>query len=94
MKLLSFVIILLLVTSSVPLGFSNTIPQIDSPLDDESSIQSFTETRKTISITLDESIGLSSYPPIKQEIENILSEQFGWDKREVSEFAEWVVDNH
>ena len=68
--LLSFIAILLLVTSSVPFGFADTTPQIDSSLNDELPLQPSTPTRKIISIDLEESVGLASGPPTKKEINN------------------------
>ncbi len=68
--LLSFIAILLLLTSSVPFGFTDTTPQIDSSLNDESSLQPSSPTRKIISIDLEESVGLASGPPTKKEINN------------------------
>jgi len=70
--LLSFVVILLLVTSSVPIGFADTTQQIDPSLNDESPIQPSTQTRKTISISIEENVGLSSGSPIKKAIKNVV----------------------
>jgi len=62
----------MLVTSSVPIGFADTIPQIDSSLSDESPIQSSTQSRKTISVSIEENIGLSSGSPIKNAMNNVV----------------------
>jgi len=77
--LLSFIAILLLVTSSVPIGFADTTPQIDSSLNDELPLQPSTPTRKIISIDLEENFGLASGPPTKNEINNKIQyvESFG-----------------
>ncbi len=69
--LLSFIAILLLVTSNVPIGFADTTPQINSSLNDELPLQPSTLTRKTISIDLEENIGIASGSPTKKEINNI-----------------------
>ena len=71
MKFLSFVVILLLVASNVPIGFADTMPQIDSSLNDESQLEPVTQITKTISINLEEDVGLSSKPPTKNEMTNV-----------------------
>lgn len=71
MKFLSFVVILLLVASNVPIGFADTMPQIDSSLNDESQLEPATQITKTISINLEEDVGLSSKPPTKNEMTNV-----------------------
>jgi len=65
LKFLSFVVILLLVASNVPIGFADTMPQIDS------SLEPATQITKTISINLEEDVGLSSKPPTKNEMTNV-----------------------
>ncbi len=66
--LLSFIAILLLTTSSLPAGFADITPV------DSSNItlveQPIIQTRKTISINLDEIVGLSTDTPKKNEIQN------------------------
>ena len=71
MKFLSFVVILLLIASNIPIGFADTIPQIDSSLNDESPLEPVTQIRKSISINLEEDVGLSSKPPTKNEMINV-----------------------
>ena len=66
--LLSFIAILLLATSSLPVGFADTTP-IDS-IDDESIEQPILQTRKMISIDLEESMALSTGSQEKNKIEN------------------------
>jgi len=67
-KLLSFIAILLLVTSSLPVGFADTTP-IDSST--EESIEApVIKSRKVISISLEESVGISSGPTKKKQIDN------------------------
>ena len=67
--LLSFIAILLLATSSLPAGFADIAP-IDSS-NTESIEQSITQTRKIISIDLDESMAFSTDDPTKKEIQNV-----------------------
>ena len=66
-KLLSFIAILLLATSSLPIGFTDTIPIDSSNI--ESIEQQITQTRKTISVNLDEKMGLTSDPQRKDQIQ-------------------------
>ncbi|MEX1148781.1 MAG: hypothetical protein WEB01_02115, partial [Nitrosopumilus sp.] len=66
--LLSFIAILLLATSSMPIGFADTTP-IDS-LNVESIEKPTVQTRKTISVNLDETMDLSSDAPRKKQIQN------------------------
>ena len=47
------------------------MPQIDSSLNDELPLEPATKIRKTISIYLEEDIGLSSKPPTKKEMINV-----------------------
>ena len=58
---------MLLATSSLPIGFADITP-IDST-NIESIEQQVTQTRKTISVDLDEKIGLTSEPQRKDQIQ-------------------------
>ena len=71
--LLSFIAILLLATSSFPIGFADTT-QTDSQ-NIESIEQPIVKTRKVLSISLEESVGITSEPPRKKQINKILDEK-------------------
>jgi len=58
----------LLTTSCLPIGFANITPVDSSNI--ESIEQPITQTRKTISVNLAESIGLSFDSPRKKQIQN------------------------
>ena len=66
--LLSFIAILLLVTSSLPAGFADITPVDSSNI--ESIEQPITQTKKTISIDLDESMGFSTDDPRKTQVKD------------------------
>ena len=67
--LLSFIAIMLLVTSGFPIGFADTTPTDSST---EESIEApVVKSRKIISISLEESVGISSGPTKKKQIDNI-----------------------
>ncbi|MGY5143365.1 MAG: hypothetical protein ACW9XH_02680, partial [Candidatus Nitrosopumilus sp. bin_32a] len=67
--LLSFIAILLLATSSLPIGFADITPVDLSNI--ESTDQQITQTTQSISINLDETLGLSSDSPRKKQIESV-----------------------
>ena len=66
--LLSFIAILLLATSSLPIGFADITPVDSSNI--VSIEQPIIQTRKTISVNLDESIELTTDAPRKKQIQN------------------------
>ncbi|PJC50640.1 MAG: hypothetical protein CO032_03750, partial [Nitrosopumilales archaeon CG_4_9_14_0_2_um_filter_34_16] len=66
--LLSFIAILLLATSSMPIGFADTT-SIDSS-NIESTEKPIVQTRKIISVNLDEAIDLTSDAPRKKQIQS------------------------
>ena len=66
--LLSFIAILLLATSSLPIGFADITPTDSSNI--ESIEEPIIQTRKSISINLDENLGLSSDAPRKKQIQS------------------------
>ena len=67
--LLSFIAILLLATSSFPIGFADTTPTDSQNI--ESMEQPIVKTRNIISISLEESVGITSESPRKKQINNI-----------------------
>ena len=66
--LLSFIAILLLVTSGFPIGFADTTPTDSSTK--ESIEAPVIQSRKIISISLEEAVAISSGPTKKKQIEN------------------------
>ncbi|MCV0430675.1 MAG: hypothetical protein K5781_03740, partial [Nitrosopumilus sp.] len=81
----SLIAILFLLTSGIPFGFAES-PSVDSPYEQSEIVSSTPKESRTISISLEESIGIKSNPPQKKNSEvnsNTVSES-GHSKTNIS----------